>query len=151
MKKLIILIVLFFIYSKGYTQPENFLNCKHSDFLIEAYEMAWVVHYKYNIPMGLTIAVAILESGYGTSYAAKVRFNYFGMVKGKRVYKNITESFLDFGWLLNTKDRYKSLKKLDPKNLNLWCEGLVKCGYNNHLDYAGKLIAIIKQYKLNEI
>lgn len=151
MKHLILLIALLLFTASAKTQNPDFSQYKKAEFLTFAYELAVIVHYKYSIPPAVTMAVCILESGYGSSYAARVRFNFFGYFKGKKIYSSATSSFLDFGLLLRSKKRYKPLFKINHKDLAAFCQGLKDCGYNNSLDYPSKLITIINQYKLNEL
>jgi flagellum-specific peptidoglycan hydrolase FlgJ len=150
MKKLILItLALLFFTCSGHAQ--NFKQYKQAEFLTFAYEFAIIVHFKYDIPPAVTMAVCILESGWGQSYAARVRCNYFGYNKGKKIYPSATASFLDFGLLLRTKKRYKPLFKNDLTDVGLFCHGLRACGYNNSEDYPTKLIQIIKSYKLDEL
>ena len=151
MKKLLIILALLFISCPGHAQNPDFSQYKKAEFLTFAYEFAVIVHFKYDVPPAVTMAVCILESGYGSSYAARVRCNYFGYFKGEKVYPSATASFLDFGLLLRTKKRYKPLFEQDLTDVFLFCHGLRACGYNSSEDYPTKLIQIIKQYKLDEL
>jgi flagellum-specific peptidoglycan hydrolase FlgJ len=151
MKKIII-VLTFVLYSlTGDAQPPNFSEFKESKFLFNSWELATAANLNYKIPISIIMAVSILESGYGKSYSAKIRKNYFGYNKGKKVYFSAFESYKDFCLLLSTAKRYKPLF-LDPNaNFRDWSAGLVACGYNNSSDYSDKINKIIIQYKLNEL
>ena len=131
------------------TQNPNFNNHKHCEYLNNAYSLAILVEFKYNVPIAVTMAVSILESGYGTSYAATERNNYFGFNKGKKVYISMYESFMDFGLLLATANRYKSLKYIKKPTNYTRC--MNELGFNPNPEYYLKLNEIIKQFKLDDL
>ena len=152
MKKLFILFICVLLFTcHGHAQTPDFSKYRHSDFLETAYNYAELIYFKYDVPVEITMAVSILESGFGTSYAARVRCNYFGIAKGKKVYYNIHASFEDFGFILRKYKRYQPLFEFDGTDFRAWCIGLRECGYNNSEDYPDKLISIIKKYKLDTL
>lgn len=128
------------------SQTPDFSRSKHCEYLNNAYSLAMLVEFKYNIPIPVTMAVSILESGYGKSYAAQERNNYFGIKKGKKQYISMYESFMDFGLLLATTRRYKSLRYI--KKATNYTRCLNEQGFNPHPEYYKKLNTIIKQYDL---
>lgn len=132
-------------------QTPDFSKYKRSDFLTYAYENAIIVYFKFDIPPAVTMSICILESGYGTSTAAKERNNLFGIENGARKYKSLYNSFEDFGFLLATSERYRPVMKQDINDPFKWLEMLQKCGYNWRDSWREKCETIIKQYKLNEI
>lgn len=127
----------------------------------------------YNILPSLTIAQAILESGWGTTQLAIKGKNLFGIKafsdwKGKRItmetsewyngvkqvikadfraYDSYDDSIMDHNKLLST-SRYEPVRKC--KDYKSACEAVYKCGYATDPDYAQKLIRLIEQYRLYE-
>ncbi|NLZ48543.1 MAG: hypothetical protein GX895_07100 [Clostridiales bacterium] len=125
----------------------------------------------YNVLPSLTIAQAILESGWGTSQLAIKAKNLFGIKafsdwKGKRItiqttewykgkkqvvsadfraYDSYYDSIMDHNKLLAT-SRYEPVRKC--KEYKEACESVYKCGYATDPEYAQKLISIIEQNKL---
>jgi flagellum-specific peptidoglycan hydrolase FlgJ len=130
------------------------------------------------IPASITMAQAILESQYGTSLLAKQANNHFGIkadskwgkssrhcthsnewdAKEKKMiavlscfrkYIRVEESFAAHSDFLTGRPYYTNLFKLDIYDYESWAKGLQEAGYATDPSYAKKLIAIIKQYKLN--
>lgn len=127
----------------------------------------------YGILPSLTIAQAILESGWGTTQLATKAKNLFGIKafsdwKGKKItmkttewyngvkttvnadfraYDSYNESIMDHNKLLSY-SRYTSVRQ--AKDYKSACEAVYKCGYATDPEYAPKLIRIIEQYKLYE-
>ncbi len=134
---------------------------------------AAVKHYKtYKILPSLTIAQAILESGWGKSDLAKSCHNYFGMkwVEGcgckyktyktaeqrnDGTYYTITSKFRKYSsvsagikgyYEFLQYPRYKVLKGVtDYKSA---CELIKKCGWATSLSYTATLTSLIEQYDL---
>jgi hypothetical protein len=124
---------------------------------------------KYNLLPSLTIAQAILESGWGESTLSIKANNLFGIkaknqdkkiefetteyINGKKIkimanfkaYETFKDSILDHTIFLST-DRYEKVRKA-----NDYVEGakaLYICGYATDPNYPSKLINIIKKYEL---
>ena len=142
----------------------NFIN-KLSEHTIKGWK-------EYQILPSLTIAQAILETGWGTNN--KIPNNLFGIkadnswkgkkelvrtheyVNGKkvyvnvyfRVYDNIYDSLRD-RYLFLQKPRYKAV--VGEKDYKKACHEILKAGYATDPSYANKLIGIIEQNKLYEI
>lgn len=123
-------------------------------------------HRNYGVLPSVTMAQAILETGWGKSYLAK-QGNLFG-IKGAgttvqtgeysrgryitisaqfRVYDCVTESITDHGQLL-TKPRYALVLASD--NYRDACKALQAAGYATDPNYAKKLINIIERYQLQD-
>lgn len=128
------------------------------------------------IPPSITMAQAILESGWAGSELAVKANNYFGIkshgwdgpsynvntgeyypkqgyttVKADfRLYGSVQESFADHSRFLHENARYNELFLLDPLDYKGWAVGLKKAGYATSPTYDQKLINLIEQYKLNE-
>ena len=105
---------------------------------------------RYRIPASITLAQAILESGYGRSSLARNQNNHFGIKSGMkyRVYASIEDSFEHHSVVLLS-NRYRSLFELDVSDYRGWAYGLQRCGYAEDSLYARKLIIIIEKHKLN--
>jgi len=128
---------------------------------------------KYGILASLTIAQAILESGWGSSGLSKSANNLFGIkafsswkgakvnlptheyYHGKRIeinsyfrkYKSWGNSITDHTKLLMTK-RYERI--IGVTDYKLVCKLIRDCGYATDISYTTKLINIIETYKLYE-
>lgn len=144
------------------TKQEKFINLI-KDGAIQGWQ-------DYKILPSLTIAQAILETGWGGS---SVGNNLFGIkankdwkgktilkktreyVNGKKIYidayfrnyDNIYESLKDRFELLQ-KPRYK--KVIGVEDYKIACNEIWKAGYATDPEYPNKLIRIIEQYSLNQ-
>lgn len=123
------------------------------------------------VPASVTLAQAILESGWGKSGLSKKYNNYFG-IKGKgpagtavmstgehlngkdvvikdgfRVYKSAAESFSDHGRFFIENKRYaEAMRHTDDGER--FAKEIHKAGYATDPNYSQKLIGLIRQYKL---
>lgn len=125
---------------------------------------------KYKILPSLTMAQAILESGWGKShiennlFGIKVGSNWKGKVAIKgtkefangqwitikaefRAYNNFNESIEDHAKLLGENKRY--IKVVQAKDYKIACTEIYKAGYATDPDYPKKLITIIEQNNLD--
>lgn len=124
------------------------------------------------VPAAIPLAVAGLESGWGSSELAQKGHNHFGIkahgrqkrycletteyFKGRRhrvrdcfrAYSYAEESYFDFTQFLLTQPRYDALFQLPPDDYEAWAEGLQEAGYATDPAYARKLVRVIKKYKL---
>lgn len=125
---------------------------------------------KYKILPSLTIAQAILESGWGKSGLSTKANNLFGVkafsypnyvtmptkefINGKyitindkfRKYNNWNESISDHAKFLIDNNRYKAL--IGVKDYKKACELIQKAGYATEPNYAKLLIQVIEENKL---
>jgi Mannosyl-glycoprotein endo-beta-N-acetylglucosaminidase len=121
----------------------------------------------YGVPASITLAQAIVESGWGTGYVARQANNYF-CIKGNngwtgpivkandddvdsssfRQYTSIEESFHDHSKFLRDNRRYRPLFGLNMYDYKGWAHGLKSAGYATKPDYAEYLIATIEKYGL---
>ncbi|MBQ8493325.1 MAG: glucosaminidase domain-containing protein [Alistipes sp.] len=120
----------------------------------------------YGIPASITLGQAVLESGFGNGYLARVANNHF-CIKCKstwtgktithaddrpddcfRVYDTAEESFEDHADFLSTGNRYEFLFAYDIDDYKSWAKGLKKAGYATASDYADRLIGVIERYHL---
>lgn len=138
--------------------PEEYIF-KWRDIAVEHMEI-------YGIPASITMGQAILESGYGNGYLARVANNHF-CIKCKsswtgatityadddpndcfRVYESVEDSFRDHADFLNTGSRYQFLFAYEADDYKNWAKGLKKAGYATAPDYAERLIGVIEKYNL---
>jgi flagellum-specific peptidoglycan hydrolase FlgJ len=112
------------------------------------------------IPASITMAQAILESGFGNSELAINANNHFGIKnkpewKGQIYYKDnccykkynsVLESYEDHSNHLKSRKWYEDLFKLKVTDYKGWAYGLKKAGYAEDPTYAYKLIRIIETY-----
>jgi uncharacterized protein YraI len=130
----------------------------------------------YRVPASVSIAQAILESGWGRSTLTRDDHNYFGKkcfggpgevaigcrdygateCSGRdcwgtradfRAYRNSTDSYVDHGKQLTELDRYaEAMKYTDDPDQ--FTREIHKAGYATDAGYADKLINLMKQYDL---
>ena len=126
---------------------------------------------KTGVPASVTMAQAILESGWGKSGLTRDANNFFGMkgsgpagsvtvrtrevVNGHsiyinaafRKYHNAQESFADHGNLLKNASRYRPAFAY-KNNPEQFAREIQKSGYATDPHYASTLISIMRQYHL---
>ena len=151
----------------GATQDAFIATC------VEAARESWRT---YRVPVAVTIAQAILESGWGRSDLAVVARNYFGIkcssvaspyqtgcvdkatwehlggtdvtvTAAFRTYATMRDSFLDHGLFL-TRPRYAAaFETADP---DVFAYRIWEAGYATDPAYPGKLSALMDQYNLRQ-
>lgn len=127
------------------------------------------------VPASITMAQAILESGWGKSSLTTEANNFFGIKAhgwngpvynvqtseyGSGGYYNIQsdfraygspyESFADHSKFLKDNSRYHSLFSLNKMDYKSWANGLQQAGYATAPDYGSKLINVVEQYQLQK-
>ena len=120
----------------------------------------------YGIPASITMAQAILESGFGNGYLARVANNHFCIKCKKswtgksiihsddnpddcfRVYDTVEASFQDHAEFLSEGKRYEFLFAYDIDDYKSWAKGLKTAGHATAPDYAERLISLIERYNL---
>ena len=162
-------------------KPERLQPSSRELTFIESIRAAAVENYeRYEILPSITIAQAILESGWGESGLAVSTNNYFGIKDSNswegetydvstreyidtvvtatfRVYETPTQSILDHGQFLYENGRYQSHGVFDAKTYRYQAQALEEAGYSTDMDeagrfvYAEKLIEIIRLYNLQLI
>ena len=138
--------------------------------------LAVEVNQKMGIPIPIVLAVAGLESNWGTSELALYGNNHFGLKKKEnwkgqvyckntnefdysdrqwtvendcfRKYTFIRDSYMDFGNFLRTQSAYAYLFRIPQENVEGWAHGLWYCNYATDPDYPFKLMDMIKKYNL---
>ena len=160
-------------YNEKYKNPAG-LSGSHLAFIVSVAPGAIETYKKYGVLPSLTLAQAILESGWGESGLSAKYNNLFGIKAGSswtgkranlqtkeqnsdgsyvtirsdfRAYDSVSESIDDHGKLL-TNDRYKPV--IAAKNYKEACQKVRECGYATSLSYSSSLINIIEKYGLNQ-
>lgn len=155
-------------------------NTQYMKFIEEIKEGAISNYDRYKILPSITIAQAILETGWGQSDLSSKYNNVFGikadkswtgetisletkeyfdtMIKDKfRVYKDKNQSIDDHGKFLYENNRYKEYGLFNGNTYLYQSKALQDAGYSTHMDekgekiYAKQLTQIIKQYNLQII
>lgn len=150
---------------------------KVTDYLTKYRYLAVEVNKQTQIPIPIIIAVAGLESDWGTSLLAQESNNHFGLkaqnwigqvhCQGSpefiqergfqviescfRKYPYIRDSYMDFGRYLSTDRRYYWLFYYHPTDYSSWAAGLQQSGYATDPDYSSKIIRLIKEYELEQL
>ncbi|MBK1896794.1 glucosaminidase domain-containing protein [Chryseobacterium paridis] len=90
---------------------------------------------QYGIPSSIILAIAIVESGAGTSKASKTLNNHFGILGKNNIntsrfksFNSVRESYEAFCLLLSKKKLYTKLK--DNNNSNDWVKAIASSGYS---------------------
>ena len=119
-----------------------------SIFLNAAWDDAEQVSKEFNIPMGLLLAQACLESKYGQSRLARKENNFMGIKYNHKyaTFSSRLECFRAYGRVLN-QSCYKELK---ATSLNLWLYNLEHCHYHLSKTYSKKIRWIYKKYGLGK-
>lgn len=124
---------------------------------------------EFKIPASITMAQALLESGYGESELSKKSNNHFGIKcktywKGERAYHDddekgecfrkystVSDSYIDHGLFLTSNNRYQGLFKLRTDDYKGWAKGLQAYGYATNPQYSELLINLVKVYGLDKL
>lgn len=159
-----------FAISSDYKNPAG-LSGKKLDFVNSIKDGAVDAYNKYGVLPSLTMAQAILESGWGD---CSIGNNIFGIKAGSnwngktqnvltseqnadgssyqinadfRDYDSIDDSIVDHAKLL-TLDRYKPV--IESSNYREACSAVKNCGYATDVSYDSKLIKIIEANGLEQ-
>ena len=164
----------------GITPDKLKQDSEYMKFINSIKEGAIKNYNKYKILPSITIAQAILESGWGKSDLANNHNNLFGIkahsywtgdtvvVQTKeyfdtfiedvfRKYENKTDSILDQGKFLSENPRYTKHGVFESNTYTHQAQALEDAGYSTHVNekgekiYAEQLIQIIRQYDLQLI
>lgn len=105
-----------------------------------------------NMPTSVILAQAILETGNGKSYSAKVRKNHFGLStkKGLMSFESSMDSVFKYFYTLNTKPYYKKLRsKLSKGETNVErILGVFASVYAEDKGYKSKVTNVIDSCQL---
>ncbi len=152
------------------------LAAEHRKFINQLVPQAQRLQGQYNILPSITLAQAILESDWGTSTLSSKYHNLFGVkaqgnkdqsvyldtqefVNGRyvtvkarfEIYTNWNESLADHAKLLAYGTKWNVNQYQDVVSATNYIQaanGLQKDGYATDPAYTGKLISLIKKYKL---
>lgn len=128
---------------------------------IETYKDLAIHHMELQgVPASVTLAVAMHESANGNSKLAKYLNNHFG-IKGKnlsteikssyRGYKSVSDSYLDFMGAMRRNKKFEALLgKYSSYDYYNWVRGLENGGYAASKQWATRVLATIKKYRLYE-
>jgi flagellum-specific peptidoglycan hydrolase FlgJ len=153
------------------------LTAQQSAFLTAVAGAAKASQRRHGVPASVVIAQAVLETGWGRSDLARDARNYFGMTCGPagggpvaagcrsgpdrlcdgsgcrpatasfRVYRSVSDSFVDHGRLLSTNPRYSAAYRARTKP-DTFVRRMASAGYATDPRYAQLLIKIMKKYEL---
>lgn len=152
------------------------MNASENAFLRTVVPAAQSAARKWNVPASISIAQAILESGWGSSALSRKANNYFGIkavanadpsgyvefttaefVDGRRVtemakfarYPSPAASFEAHALLLSLSPRYKPAMEYCSDPLQ-FAQRIAACGYSTDPQYSAKLAALIDEFDLTQ-
>ena len=139
MKKLIVLTIAILCFLQLSAQ-------EHKNVFFNMHDMeARYIEKTYGVPYYISMAVAALETGWGTSKLYREKNNPFGLRNADGTYKkfdSVLEGWIYFGKLVSSAKRYAPLKHCT--NYRDYAITLAKCGYNTERpEWAGEVIRII--------
>ncbi|WP_410221837.1 glucosaminidase domain-containing protein [Pedobacter sp.] len=128
------------------------------DYIIENAPKAQELMRLHLIPASVILAIAIHESGAGTSKVARYLNNHFGF-KGKNSSTEIRSSYRDFPTVdssynhfivfLKSREHFNGLfDKYDQYDFKNWVKGIQKGGYAGSRKWGAQVMAIINKYQL---
>ena len=147
MKKLHLL--LYTVLFSTLVSADNSVSDYDKQFFIDTYAFWAISEMDYSgIPASVTLAQAILESGWGRGKVAEGANNYFCIKCNNnwggdtfkawdddpdlscfRKYETVEESFRDHSDFLKNGKRYSPLFQLEKSDFRGWAKGLKSCGY----------------------
>ncbi len=134
-----------------------------NDFFVAHTRRALAEMERTGIPASLTLAQAILESGWGRSDLAIEAHNFFGIKQRDwpcgywyknshyRCYDDVNASFRDHSDFLLQKVAIQKLLRGKRQDYKTWTGTLVKIGYAEDPGYAVKLNNLIAKYRLDRL
>ncbi|MEI6749116.1 MAG: glucosaminidase domain-containing protein [Bacteroidales bacterium] len=153
-----ILFVLFFslsVFSYGQDNIELYIQ-KYNGLAINMMHL-------YNIPASVTLSIAIVESGAGSSVLGRKFHNHFG-ITGKnfnavkklghrskyKEYDSDTASYQHFCEVIAHKSFFHNL--IDNPDYKTWVTAIGKSGYaNSSLHWKKKVLSTIRHYNLQRL
>lgn len=138
--------------------PPNFEKIPYAhakDYIKRIYTLSLEVEHKTNVPHPIVMAIACLESKYGSSYIARKNKNHFGLrnrrhSSGYCHFDSYDASFAYFSRLMQRK-RYKHIQGIKSMALEDWVHAIQTAGYNPHDRYTRYILQVIRKLKLHEI
>lgn len=160
-RNLVFLLVILFYH----LSDKNVLFAQQNtvqNYIIKYSKLCLVLGDSFGVPPSLILAVAITESGAGTSRNARVLNNHFGLKAGKQLrtikgiktrfrdYETDTTSFYEFCLYLTRRKFYPKLK--GNFDYNAWLNAMAKSGYSSSpTAWKAKIKTQIAKYKLTEL
>ena len=151
MKRLLfLLLILVSSAVKAQTSGPNYIE-RYKDLAIQQMN-------QYGTPASVILAVAMHESGNGTSKIARYMNNHFGM-KGRnsneiirssyKDYNSAELSYQDFITMLESRKQFSHLfGKYTNYDYRSWVLGISRGGYAASRTWASQVLGTIKKYKL---
>lgn len=122
------------------------------------------IMHESGVPASIVLAIAMHESGSGTSKLARTQNNHFGM-KGKspvsytgrkrthssyKQYDSAQDSFQDFARVMTERKKFSRLSQsLTHYDYLGWVKGIQHSGYASSKKWGAQVLDLIKKYHLN--
>jgi hypothetical protein len=144
-----------------------------NDYISRYLDIALMEKARSGIPVAITLAQGIYESGWGESRLATEALNHFGIKCGKywqgpsfaqkdddvdstgtlvescfRKYESPEHSYIDHTDFLLSGQRYEFLFGITNNDYRSWAWGLQNAGYATNPEYAKRLIKVVEDYEL---
>lgn len=147
-----LLVLFLFISSAAFSQTAT------QNYIDENKDLAVELMNNYHVPASIILAVAIHESGSGTSKIARYLNNHFG-IKGSnsstkinsayKGYDEVKDSYQDFINILQSRPKFAILfDKYSDYDYRSWAYGIQRGGYAASKTWASQVIQLIKYYNL---
>ena len=158
------------------TEPPAERPWKVETYITKYRYLAVELNQQTGIPVPIILAVAGLESDWGTSELAQYSNNHFGIKSVDwvgpshckytyewenenwieimdcfRKYPLIRDSYFDFGNFLLSRSNYFYLFRIPQDNLEAWAYGLWYSNYATDPEYSEKILRLIAEYQLNTV
>lgn len=158
MKK--ILLIASFVISASVASAQNASQSYISKFKDNAIR----IMHESGVPASIVLAIAMHESGSGTSKLARTQNNHFG-VKGKspvsytgrkathsayKQYDSAFDSFQDFARIMTERKQFSHLtEKFTHYDYLGWVKGIQHSGYASSKKWGSQVLGLIRKYNLN--
>ncbi|WCT12326.1 glucosaminidase domain-containing protein [Mucilaginibacter jinjuensis] len=122
------------------------------------------IMHESGVPASIVLAIAMHESGSGTSKLARTQNNHFG-VKGRspvsytgrkathssyKQYDSAMDSFQDFARIMTERKQFSHLSgTLNHYDYLGWVKGIQRSGYASSKKWGSQVLGLIKKYQLN--
>nr|MBC7611478.1 glucosaminidase domain-containing protein [Pseudopedobacter sp.] len=147
-----LLVLFLFISTVAFSQTAT------QNYIDENKDLAVELMNTYHVPASIILAVAVHESGSGTSKIARYLNNHFG-IKGPnsstkirsayKGYDEVKDSYQDFINILQNRSKFAVLfDKYNDYDYRSWAKGIQRGGYAASRTWASQVIAIINYYNL---
>ena len=156
-KTILIVLLLISVQASAQNTSKSYIN-KFKDDAIR-------IMHQSGIPASIILAIAMHESGCGSSDIAKNLNNQFGM-KGSNIvvykkrrkkvstmykqYESVGESFEDFARVITERKKFIGLANhFTHYDYFGWVHGIQKAGYASSRKWEAQVLALISKYNLN--